>query len=159
MRVLHWLSWLLIAWFQFVFLGFGKKKKKLLQVHIVHFSKWSASTGCCCVSHYCVLSFCSSPDSIATCWYLLLSGSVFVKEHMYLARCWYVPTHTHHTLTLAGHKRTLKEWHNRLLKLIKAEQLFPCSTFLFSFSFLNESEVACNVPAGQSCLNSKVLVL
>uniref|UniRef100_A0A665WZ14 Rap guanine nucleotide exchange factor (GEF) 6 n=1 Tax=Echeneis naucrates TaxID=173247 RepID=A0A665WZ14_ECHNA len=26
-------------------------------------------------------------DSIATCWYILLSGSVFVKEHMYLARC------------------------------------------------------------------------
>uniref|UniRef100_A0A668AJY7 Rap guanine nucleotide exchange factor 6 n=1 Tax=Myripristis murdjan TaxID=586833 RepID=A0A668AJY7_9TELE len=29
----------------------------------------------------------SHPDSIATCWYILLSGSVFVKEHMYLARC------------------------------------------------------------------------
>uniref|UniRef100_A0A8C6WLR3 Rap guanine nucleotide exchange factor (GEF) 6 n=1 Tax=Neogobius melanostomus TaxID=47308 RepID=A0A8C6WLR3_9GOBI len=28
-----------------------------------------------------------SPDTIATCWYILLSGSVFVKEHMYLARC------------------------------------------------------------------------
>uniref|UniRef100_A0A8C5CMH3 Rap guanine nucleotide exchange factor (GEF) 6 n=1 Tax=Gadus morhua TaxID=8049 RepID=A0A8C5CMH3_GADMO len=28
-----------------------------------------------------------SPDSLATCWYILLSGSVFVKEHMYLARC------------------------------------------------------------------------
>uniref|UniRef100_A0A3Q2CCD9 Rap guanine nucleotide exchange factor 6-like n=2 Tax=Cyprinodon variegatus TaxID=28743 RepID=A0A3Q2CCD9_CYPVA len=27
------------------------------------------------------------PDSLATCWYVLLSGSVFVKEHMYLARC------------------------------------------------------------------------
>ncbi|XP_021180646.2 rap guanine nucleotide exchange factor 6 isoform X2 [Fundulus heteroclitus] len=27
------------------------------------------------------------PDSLATCWYILLSGSVFVKEHMYLARC------------------------------------------------------------------------
>ncbi|XP_078121336.1 rap guanine nucleotide exchange factor 6 isoform X9 [Sander vitreus] len=27
------------------------------------------------------------PDSIATCWYILLSGSVFVKEHMYLTRC------------------------------------------------------------------------
>ncbi|XP_034405639.1 rap guanine nucleotide exchange factor 6 [Cyclopterus lumpus] len=27
------------------------------------------------------------PDSIATCWFILLSGSVFVKEHMYLARC------------------------------------------------------------------------
>nr|XP_033497302.1 rap guanine nucleotide exchange factor 6 isoform X2 [Epinephelus lanceolatus] len=27
------------------------------------------------------------PDSIASCWYILLSGSVFVKEHMYLARC------------------------------------------------------------------------
>ncbi|KAM8900257.1 rap guanine nucleotide exchange factor 6 isoform 4-T4 [Spinachia spinachia] len=26
-------------------------------------------------------------DSTATCWYILLSGSVFVKEHMYLARC------------------------------------------------------------------------
>uniref|UniRef100_A0A671XUR9 Rap guanine nucleotide exchange factor 6 n=1 Tax=Sparus aurata TaxID=8175 RepID=A0A671XUR9_SPAAU len=33
------------------------------------------------------LSVCFSPDSIATCWYILLSGSVFVKEHMYLARC------------------------------------------------------------------------
>uniref|UniRef100_A0A673ANT0 Rap guanine nucleotide exchange factor 6 n=1 Tax=Sphaeramia orbicularis TaxID=375764 RepID=A0A673ANT0_9TELE len=29
----------------------------------------------------------NNPDSIATCWYILLSGSVFVKEHMYLARC------------------------------------------------------------------------
>ncbi|KAM6911328.1 rap guanine nucleotide exchange factor 6 isoform 2-T2 [Lycodopsis pacificus] len=27
------------------------------------------------------------PDSVATSWYILLSGSVFVKEHMYLARC------------------------------------------------------------------------
>lgn len=40
-----------------------------------------------------------SPDSIASCWYILLSGSVFVKEHMYLARCWYVDinarAHTH----------------------------------------------------------------
>ncbi|KAI4904717.1 hypothetical protein NFI96_023993 [Prochilodus magdalenae] len=27
------------------------------------------------------------PDNISTCWYILLSGSVFVKEHMYLARC------------------------------------------------------------------------
>ncbi|XP_072302156.1 rap guanine nucleotide exchange factor 6 isoform X2 [Eucyclogobius newberryi] len=27
------------------------------------------------------------PDTIATCWYILLTGSVFVKEHMYLARC------------------------------------------------------------------------
>ncbi|XP_061659866.1 rap guanine nucleotide exchange factor 6 isoform X2 [Syngnathoides biaculeatus] len=27
------------------------------------------------------------PDSIASCWYILLSGSVFVKEDMYLARC------------------------------------------------------------------------
>uniref|UniRef100_A0A8D3CYD0 Rap guanine nucleotide exchange factor (GEF) 6 n=1 Tax=Scophthalmus maximus TaxID=52904 RepID=A0A8D3CYD0_SCOMX len=43
------------------------------------------------VSHPCVLSL-SSPDSIANCWYILLSGSVFVKEHMYLARCWYVIT-------------------------------------------------------------------
>lgn len=43
-----------------------------------------------------VLSLCSSPDSMATCWYILLSGSVFVKEHMYLARCWYVRiAHTH----------------------------------------------------------------
>lgn len=38
----------------------------------------------------CDVSLSSSPDSIATCWYILLSGSVFVKEHMYLARCWYV---------------------------------------------------------------------
>ncbi|XP_035289181.1 rap guanine nucleotide exchange factor 6 isoform X4 [Anguilla anguilla] len=27
------------------------------------------------------------PDHLSTCWYILLSGSVFVKEHMYLARC------------------------------------------------------------------------
>ncbi|KAM6970037.1 rap guanine nucleotide exchange factor 6 [Aplochiton taeniatus] len=27
------------------------------------------------------------PDSISTCWYILLTGSVFIKEHMYLARC------------------------------------------------------------------------
>ncbi|XP_036380052.1 rap guanine nucleotide exchange factor 6-like isoform X1 [Megalops cyprinoides] len=27
------------------------------------------------------------PDNISTCWYILLSGSVFVKEHMFLARC------------------------------------------------------------------------
>ncbi|KAJ8276723.1 hypothetical protein COCON_G00084750 [Conger conger] len=27
------------------------------------------------------------PDHVSTCWYILLSGSVFVKEHMYLARC------------------------------------------------------------------------
>uniref|UniRef100_A0A8C9VYU2 Rap guanine nucleotide exchange factor (GEF) 6 n=1 Tax=Scleropages formosus TaxID=113540 RepID=A0A8C9VYU2_SCLFO len=27
------------------------------------------------------------PDNVSTCWYILLSGSVFVKEHMYLARC------------------------------------------------------------------------
>ncbi|XP_043996307.1 rap guanine nucleotide exchange factor 6-like isoform X2 [Gambusia affinis] len=27
------------------------------------------------------------PDTLATCWYILLSGSVFVKEDMYLARC------------------------------------------------------------------------
>lgn len=45
----------------------------------------------------------SSPDSVATCWYILLSGSVFVKEHMYLARCWYVlisntSTHTAHAV-------------------------------------------------------------
>ncbi|XP_057215644.1 rap guanine nucleotide exchange factor 6-like isoform X5 [Triplophysa rosa] len=26
-------------------------------------------------------------DTISTCWYILLTGSVFVKEHMYLARC------------------------------------------------------------------------
>uniref|UniRef100_A0A3B4WTB3 Rap guanine nucleotide exchange factor 6 n=1 Tax=Seriola lalandi dorsalis TaxID=1841481 RepID=A0A3B4WTB3_SERLL len=39
------------------------------------------------VSHQRFLSLCYSPDSIATCWYILLSGSVFVKEHMYLARC------------------------------------------------------------------------
>uniref|UniRef100_A0AAV2JCF7 Rap guanine nucleotide exchange factor 6 n=1 Tax=Knipowitschia caucasica TaxID=637954 RepID=A0AAV2JCF7_KNICA len=30
------------------------------------------------------------PDSIASCWYILLTGSVFVQEHMYLARCWFV---------------------------------------------------------------------
>ncbi|XP_067899855.1 rap guanine nucleotide exchange factor 6-like isoform X7 [Heterodontus francisci] len=27
------------------------------------------------------------PDSIATCWYILLSGSVFIKESMFLPRC------------------------------------------------------------------------
>uniref|UniRef100_A0A3P8VWZ3 Rap guanine nucleotide exchange factor 6 n=1 Tax=Cynoglossus semilaevis TaxID=244447 RepID=A0A3P8VWZ3_CYNSE len=34
-----------------------------------------------------VFCLCCSPDTIASCWYILLSGSVFVKEHMYLARC------------------------------------------------------------------------
>ncbi|KAM7374646.1 hypothetical protein PAMP_007292 [Pampus punctatissimus] len=37
-----------------------------------------------------------SPDSIATCWYILLSGSVFVKEHMYLARCCWIETEATH---------------------------------------------------------------
>uniref|UniRef100_A0A4W6DWN8 Rap guanine nucleotide exchange factor (GEF) 6 n=2 Tax=Lates calcarifer TaxID=8187 RepID=A0A4W6DWN8_LATCA len=41
---------------------------------------------CSSVSQLSVLSSHSSPDSIATCWYILLSGSVFVKEHMYLDR-------------------------------------------------------------------------
>ncbi|GCB68569.1 hypothetical protein scyTo_0005323 [Scyliorhinus torazame] len=27
------------------------------------------------------------PDSVATCWYILLSGSVFIKESMFLPRC------------------------------------------------------------------------
>uniref|UniRef100_H2L668 Rap guanine nucleotide exchange factor (GEF) 6 n=1 Tax=Oryzias latipes TaxID=8090 RepID=H2L668_ORYLA len=31
--------------------------------------------------------FASEKTFIATCWYILLSGSVFIKEHMYLARC------------------------------------------------------------------------
>ncbi len=42
----------------------------------------------------CDLCLCSSANSISTCWYVLLSGSVLVKEHMYLARCWYVPHFT-----------------------------------------------------------------
>uniref|UniRef100_A0A9R1SQG1 Rap guanine nucleotide exchange factor 2 n=2 Tax=Cyprinus carpio TaxID=7962 RepID=A0A9R1SQG1_CYPCA len=29
---------------------------------------------------------CSSPDDIGTCWYILLSGSVFIKESMFLPR-------------------------------------------------------------------------
>ncbi|XP_072562328.1 rap guanine nucleotide exchange factor 6 isoform X12 [Paramormyrops kingsleyae] len=27
------------------------------------------------------------PENFSTCWYILLTGSVFVKEHMFLARC------------------------------------------------------------------------
>uniref|UniRef100_A0A8C7R2C7 Rap guanine nucleotide exchange factor (GEF) 6 n=1 Tax=Oncorhynchus mykiss TaxID=8022 RepID=A0A8C7R2C7_ONCMY len=34
-----------------------------------------------------IFNICFIPYSLATCWYILLSGSVFVKEHMYLARC------------------------------------------------------------------------
>ena len=52
-----------------------------------------------------------SPDSLATCWYILLSGSVFVKEHMYLARCWYVK-HAHtHKLTSSTHINTSMHKH------------------------------------------------
>lgn len=32
-----------------------------------------------------------SPDDIGTCWYILLSGSVFIKESMFLPRSRYVP--------------------------------------------------------------------
>lgn len=32
----------------------------------------------------------SSPDDIGTCWYILLSGSVFIKESMFLPRSRYV---------------------------------------------------------------------
>lgn len=39
----------------------------------------------------CVLVFFySSPDDIGTCWYILLSGSVFIKESMFLPRSRYV---------------------------------------------------------------------
>lgn len=44
-----------------------------------------------------------SPDNISTCWYILLSGSVFVKEHMYLARCWYVPSLSPYTKPFGLH--------------------------------------------------------
>ncbi|EOB03485.1 hypothetical protein Anapl_04157 [Anas platyrhynchos] len=33
-----------------------------------------------------LLSFDGSPDDIGTCWYILLSGSVFIKESMFLPR-------------------------------------------------------------------------
>lgn len=33
------------------------------------------------------------PDSISTCWYILLTGSLFDKEHMYLARCCFGKQH------------------------------------------------------------------
>lgn len=37
------------------------------------------------------LSVSHSPDDIGTCWYILLSGSVFIKESMFLPRSRYVP--------------------------------------------------------------------
>ncbi|TKS83090.1 Rap guanine nucleotide exchange factor 6 PDZ domain-containing guanine nucleotide exchange factor 2 [Collichthys lucidus] len=39
------------------------------------------------------------PDTIATCWYILLSGSVFVKEHMYLARLTHMVSPQHQLLS------------------------------------------------------------
>ncbi|XP_065143701.1 rap guanine nucleotide exchange factor 6 isoform X3 [Paramisgurnus dabryanus] len=37
--------------------------------------------------HYEANRILFNADTISTCWYILLTGSVFVKEHMYLARC------------------------------------------------------------------------
>ncbi len=37
------------------------------------------------------LSVSHSPDDIGTCWFILLSGSVFIKESMFLPRSRYVP--------------------------------------------------------------------
>lgn len=36
-----------------------------------------------------LLPFVFSPDDIGTCWYILLSGSVFIKESMFLPRSRY----------------------------------------------------------------------
>lgn len=40
-------------------------------------------------NHLILLSFLFSPDDIGTCWYILLSGSVFIKESMFLPRSRY----------------------------------------------------------------------
>lgn len=60
----------------------------MLKVHIVYTSAFNTKPFPLGLTR--ALSLSCSPDTIATCWYILLSGSVFVKEHMYLARCWYV---------------------------------------------------------------------
>lgn len=38
------------------------------------------------VTSFMAISLCFSPDDIGTCWYILLSGSVFIKESMFLPR-------------------------------------------------------------------------
>lgn len=55
------------------------------------------------VDTHVLVFFPHSPDNISTCWYILLSGSVFVKEHMYLARCWYVPSLSPYTKPFGLH--------------------------------------------------------
>lgn len=40
-------------------------------------------------NHLILFSFLFSPDDIGTCWYILLSGSVFIKESMFLPRSRY----------------------------------------------------------------------
>uniref|UniRef100_A0A3P8PT18 Rap guanine nucleotide exchange factor (GEF) 6 n=1 Tax=Astatotilapia calliptera TaxID=8154 RepID=A0A3P8PT18_ASTCA len=57
----------------------------MLKVHMVYTSAFNTKPFPLGLTR--ALSLSCSPDTIATCWYILLSGSVFVKEHMYLARC------------------------------------------------------------------------
>lgn len=42
-----------------------------------------------CLEIIIFFSFLFSPDDIGTCWYILLSGSVFIKESMFLPRSRY----------------------------------------------------------------------
>lgn len=44
---------------------------------------------CCCGLSLISVVFFFSPDDIGTCWYILLSGSVFIKESMFLPRSRY----------------------------------------------------------------------
>lgn len=43
----------------------------------------------CVMLKYLSVCVCYSPDDIGTCWYILLSGSVFIKESMFLPRSRY----------------------------------------------------------------------
>uniref|UniRef100_A0A4W6DWP3 Rap guanine nucleotide exchange factor (GEF) 6 n=1 Tax=Lates calcarifer TaxID=8187 RepID=A0A4W6DWP3_LATCA len=88
---------------------------------------------CSSVSQLSVLSSHSSPDSIATCWYILLSGSVFVKEHMYLARCWYVITITN--------------THTRTHTYTQAIEWGETGGFIYSERRWNLPDITCDLPA------------
>uniref|UniRef100_A0A3Q4GK33 Rap guanine nucleotide exchange factor (GEF) 6 n=1 Tax=Neolamprologus brichardi TaxID=32507 RepID=A0A3Q4GK33_NEOBR len=63
----------------------NKSSEMMLKVHMVYTSAFNTKPFPLGLTR--ALSLSCSPDTIATCWYILLSGSVFVKEHMYLARC------------------------------------------------------------------------
>lgn len=95
---------------------------------------WIGMSWCWC--HVLCLS--SSADSISTCWYVLLSGSVLVKEHMYLARCWYVP-HLPSPVCVIGQVKSGMWWCHRsdmcvCLLVSNAFTSSTCLSFLFPHS-------------------------